>query len=527
DLYDHRGGRRHRPHRRAHAGQRLTGRGRASGRPAHPHLRPARNHDRLPRLRRDDGPGYRRHRHHPEPGTAAGRRARGAAGHRPDPTLPRRPRPPDRLPVEPSAGAGRRWQHPRRGPSPGHRDRRPAESPGARRLGGRLRQRHGLRTQGLHRGRARRQRRGRSPGRPPGDLRLPEHRDERDHRRMLGRRGDSRGDRNELRLAATGGHPARLPRSPRIRLPELLPRRVLRHLRGVAGSGVRALPDPTGRPRRRRRGARVLGGAGRADPPRALTGTGVRSRDRTRARALISVLDSAADQERFGPAEARFTGGTMGSMPKQKRSIMSKGPAGPVGRLSRWVRFGVAGRIMFATSIMLVGIMVLTTSLLYIQLSQLNTKREQDLMGSAADNMSLSLGLVGTGEAGHDDFLDAESRTDVETMLNNVISQYGFDVAAVVPIDFLLTPPTLGSPNRQQTFDEKIVSANSGRIPEDSIDQLAQSVDEQALENGESRVRFIDDGGPGDGTMYVITPVHAEHVGADEVRRDTVVGAVI
>jgi sensor histidine kinase regulating citrate/malate metabolism len=217
----------------------------------------------------------------------------------------------------------------------------------------------------------------------------------------------------------------------------------------------------------------------------------------------------------------------MGSMPKQKRSIMSKGPAGPVGRLSRWVRFGVAGRIMFANSIMLVGIMVLTTSLLYIQLSQLNTKREQDLMGSAADNMSLSLGLVGTGEAGHDDFLDAESRTDVETMLNNVISQYGFDVAAVVPIDFLLTPPTLGSPNRQQTFDEKIVSANSGRIPEDSIDQLAQSVDEQALENGESRVRFIDDGGPGDGTMYVITPVHAEHVGADEVRRDTVVGAVI
>src|SRR5699024_2459749 len=126
----------------------------------------------------------------------------------------------------------------------------------------------------------------------------------------------------------------------------------------------------------------------------------------------------------------------------------------------------VAGRIMFANSIMLVGIMVLTTSLLYIQLYQLNTKREQDLMDSAADNMSLSLGLVGTGEAGHDDFLDAESRTDVETMLNNVISQYGFDVAAVVPIDFLLAPPTLGSPNRQQTFDEKIVSANSGRIPE-------------------------------------------------------------
>ncbi len=217
----------------------------------------------------------------------------------------------------------------------------------------------------------------------------------------------------------------------------------------------------------------------------------------------------------------------MVSMPREKRTILSKGPAGPVVRLSRWVRLGVAGRIMFANSIMLVGIMVLTTSLLYIQLSQLNTKREQDLLSSAADNLSLSLGLVGTGEAGQDDFLDAESRADVETMLGNVISQYEFDVAAVVPLDFLLTPPTLGSPDRQQTLEEQIASANSGRIPEDSIDQLAQSVDEEAIEDGESSVRFIDDGGPGDGTMYVITPVHAEHVGADGLGPDTVVGAVI
>lgn len=134
----------------------------------------------------------------------------------------------------------------------------------------------------------------------------------------------------------------------------------------------------------------------------------------------------------------------MVSMPKKKRSVLSKGPAGPVGRLSRWVRLSAAGRIMFANSIMLVGIMVLTTSLLYLQLSQLNTKREQDLLRSAADNISMSLGLVGTGEVGQDDYLDTESRDDVQTLLGNVISQYGFDIAAVVPIDFLLTPPTLG-----------------------------------------------------------------------------------
>lgn len=217
----------------------------------------------------------------------------------------------------------------------------------------------------------------------------------------------------------------------------------------------------------------------------------------------------------------------MVSMPKKKRTVLPQGPAGPVGRLSRWVRLSAAGRIMFANSIMLVGVMVLTTSLLYLQLSQLNTKREQDLLRSAADNISMSLGLIGTGEVGQDDYLDTESRDDVQTLLDNVISQYGFDIAAVVPIDFLLTPPTLGSPGRQQALEVKTASADSGKIPEDSIDQLAQAVDGQALQEGKSTVRFINDGGPADGTMYVVTPVYAEHVGVDGMRSDTVVGAVI
>ncbi|MDN5660220.1 MAG: histidine kinase, partial [Brevibacterium aurantiacum] len=116
-------------------------------------------------------------------------------------------------------------------------------------------------------------------------------------------------------------------------------------------------------------------------------------------------------------------------MPKDQRAVKSGGLTGPVARVSRRLKFGVAGRIMFANSIMLVGIMVLTTSLLYIQLSQLNQKREQDLLGSAADNMSMSLSLVGSGEATTDDFIDEGSQDDVETMLENVVSQYDFDVA--------------------------------------------------------------------------------------------------
>lgn len=196
-------------------------------------------------------------------------------------------------------------------------------------------------------------------------------------------------------------------------------------------------------------------------------------------------------------------------------------------RVSRRLKFGVAGRIMFANSIMLVGIMVLTTSLLYIQLSQLNQKREQDLLGSAADNMSMSLSLVGSGEATTDDFIDEGSQDDVETMLENVVSQYDFDVAAVVPIDYLVTPPSLGSSNRQERIEANIVSSASGDVPDDSVDQLAAAVDGSKVSEGESVVRFLEDGGPGGGTMYVISPVFAKHLGVDDTGPNTVVGAVV
>lgn len=191
------------------------------------------------------------------------------------------------------------------------------------------------------------------------------------------------------------------------------------------------------------------------------------------------------------------------------------------------MKFGVAGRIMVANSIMLVGIMVLTTSLLYIQLSQLNQKREQDLLRSAADNMSISLSLVGSGKASPANFIDEGSHDNVETMLDNVVSEYDFDVAAVVPIDYLVTPPSLGSSNRQERNAEKIVSSSSGELPDDSIDQLAAAVDGSQVSDGESVVRFLDDGGPGGGTMYVISPVFAKHLGVDDIGPNTVVGAVI
>ncbi|SMX98765.1 Sensor histidine kinase regulating citrate/malate metabolism [Brevibacterium antiquum] len=191
------------------------------------------------------------------------------------------------------------------------------------------------------------------------------------------------------------------------------------------------------------------------------------------------------------------------------------------------MKFGVAGRIMFANSIMLVGIMVLTTSLLYIQLSQLNQKREQDLLRSAADNMSMSLSLVGSGEVGPANFIDEDSQGNVEMMLDNVVSEYDFDVAAVVPLDYLVTPPSLGSSNRQERNEASIVSSNSGGVPDDSVDQLATAIDGSRVADGESIVRFLDDGGSGGGTVYVISPVFAKHLGVNDIGANAVVGAVI
>lgn len=200
----------------------------------------------------------------------------------------------------------------------------------------------------------------------------------------------------------------------------------------------------------------------------------------------------------------------------------------PVVRLSRRVRYGVAGRIMFANSVMLVGIMILTTSLLYLQLSQLNTKREQDLLRSAADSISLSLGAVEADEASsRDEFLAPSAHERLRTMLRTVVSEYDFDIASVVPIDYIRTPPSLGSANRRADLAENIVTASSGDIPDDSLDQLAASVNTTRVLSGRSDVRFVDDGGEGGGTMYVVTPVFAQQLGLDEVGPGTVVGAVV
>ncbi len=210
------------------------------------------------------------------------------------------------------------------------------------------------------------------------------------------------------------------------------------------------------------------------------------------------------------------------------RPALSRALVGPVVRLSRRVRYGVAGRIMFANSVMLIGIMVLTTSLLYLQLCGSTPSANRTCLRSAADTISLSLGVVEADETNaRDEFLAPSSHEKPQTMPRTVVSEYDFDIAAVVPIDYLRTPPSLGSANRRAGLAENLVTASSGDIPVDSLDQLAASVNTTRVLSGRSDVRFVDDGGEGGGTMYVVTPVFAQRLGLDEVGPGTVVGAVV
>lgn len=200
-------------------------------------------------------------------------------------------------------------------------------------------------------------------------------------------------------------------------------------------------------------------------------------------------------------------------MPRDQRAGVSGLLAAPVNGLSRRVRFGVAGRILLANSVMLVGIMVLTTSLLYIQLSQLNMKREQDLLRSAAQSISLSLSLIELEDAqAGAEFPAPPAKVKLQPMLGSIIDEYDFDTAAIVPIDYLDEPPSLGTSGRQEDVDSQLVTSNSGAVPEDSLDRLAVRIDGSRLAEGGSAVRFIEDGGPEGGTMYAVTPILARHL---------------
>lgn len=90
-------------------------------------------------------------------------------------------------------------------------------------------------------------------------------------------------------------------------------------------------------------------------------------------------------------------------------------------RLLRSVRFGAAARIMVANSLMLIGIVLLTTTLLYIQMANETTRAEQGVLRASAELVAESQ-VVRHGD-----------QQAVDTLLSSVRREYDLDEIAIVP----------------------------------------------------------------------------------------------
>ncbi|WP_235936436.1 sensor histidine kinase, partial [Brevibacterium rongguiense] len=93
------------------------------------------------------------------------------------------------------------------------------------------------------------------------------------------------------------------------------------------------------------------------------------------------------------------------------------------GRVLRSVRFGAAARIMLANSLMLIGIVLLTTTLLYIQISNAATRTEQDVLRASAEVMAGSRAI------------EDRDPDRIAALLENIKREYRLDEIEVLDAD--------------------------------------------------------------------------------------------
>lgn len=239
--------------------------------------------------------------------------------------------------------------------------------------------------------------------------------------------------------------------------------------------------------------------------------------------------------------------GTMGSM-SESRVLLA-------GRSSAAVRLGVAGRILVANTVMLVGIVLFTTSVLYIQLSKDNTETRKELLTSSANSIAGSptvhQDLVthpgqdpppedpaegtdpGDASAGTDApgwFAGTDEHEEVWTVLSHTQEQYGYDYVAIVPRSYL-TEPLLGKTSDSDLSD----GLGAGPIEVDLVgadpEVLLAPVDRGAVLEGRTVSHYADL--EDTGLLYVVAPLtdadptdtRISDPGSDEVIGAVVVGS--
>lgn len=185
------------------------------------------------------------------------------------------------------------------------------------------------------------------------------------------------------------------------------------------------------------------------------------------------------------------------------------GAAPPNGEKRRRLPFadaGVAGRIVAANGVMLVGIVLLVSTLLYFLLSEQNDRRAERQLVSTAESLARStlvLDHIVTVEAGKDDddpaplpvFLtDSEENAVLADRLEDIRADYGVDVVEVIPASQLAAGEGLGSASvgGVDTPRERPVVVTSDNEVNARARAAASRLDIDELAATGTTVRYVD-----------------------------------
>ncbi|WP_019159657.1 sensor histidine kinase [Brevibacterium senegalense] len=198
--------------------------------------------------------------------------------------------------------------------------------------------------------------------------------------------------------------------------------------------------------------------------------------------------------------------------------------AEPAGREKRGLRIfrdtGVAGRIMVANGVMLVGIALLVTTILYFVLSDQHDRRAERQLTSTAESLARSTLVLdhivdvqsqrGDADADADPlpvFLaDTDENALLTERLEDVRTDYGVDLVEVIPASQLSAVGALGgtSSSDEATQRERPIIVASGEDVETRTGSIVTGLDQGSLANGETTVRYI---GGGSGMLVAVAPI--------------------
>ncbi|WP_232482997.1 sensor histidine kinase [Brevibacterium yomogidense] len=217
---------------------------------------------------------------------------------------------------------------------------------------------------------------------------------------------------------------------------------------------------------------------------------------------------------------ARSTGPRVPGMP---------GAAPPNGEKRRRLPFadaGVAGRIVAANGVMLVGIVLLVSTLLYFLLSEQNDRRAERQLVSTAESLARStlvLDHIVAVEADRDDadpaplpvFLaDSQENAVLVDRLEDIRADYGVDVVEVIPASQLEAGEGLGSASvgGVDTPRERPVVVTSDNEVNSRARAAASRLDIDEIAANGTSVRYID--GSVD-LLFAVAPIVAYPSDAD------------